>query len=808
MIDNTMSCRTSRTLVAIRKPLAELTSTDQRRLFDRGSATDPEIERVTSSIIADVRDRGDAALRELAERFDSCAPDQFEVPLEACAAALQELDPVLRSALEEAATAIRDFHLAQLPPPLEIEVRPGVRLGRRAEPLRSVGVYAPGGRASYPSSVLMGVVPARAAGVGQIIVCSPPGPDGLPPAAVLAASALAGADRVFAIGGAGAIAALAFGTSSVPKVDKVVGPGNAFVTEAKRQLTGTIAIDCPAGPSEVLIIADSNADPEIAALELIAQAEHDPLAAAVIVTICGEVAAAVDSALERLTPMQPRREIIEAALGTSGAVLTAASLDEALAFAERYAPEHLLLLIDEPRAALDRVRAAGTIFLGAPSSVAFGDYITGANHVLPTARLARSYSGLSTLDFLRFATYQEISPTAAAELAGPTATLAAAEGLPGHAAAARARGEVRKLQLRTAYRDIEPYDPDRRPVELDLSDNTNLFGANPAALAAVAALSPEQLTRYPAVDAAGLRAEIAALHGVAPENVTTGCGLDDVIDSTLRAFCDPGDTLAYPDPTFGMVELFARMNAVRPLPVPLGPDLELDTKAILAARGRVTYICQPNNPTGNLWDRTALERLAAHTSGIVLIDEAYADYADSTSLIDLATSSDRVLLLRTLSKAYGLAGLRIGYAIGPAALIREIEKSRGPYKITAAADVAARAVIREGGDWVRGIVQQTVHNRERLIAELEGMGFRPLPSTANFVLMAVGAAKAPDTALALAASLQERGIAVRAFPGLPGLGDCIRITIGPWESMQRLLDALGEVLLARQEEVMITPGEP
>ncbi len=782
--------------------ITPVTTADRTRLFDRGLAADPEIERTTTAIIAAVRDHGDAALLELAQRFDGCVPDRIEIPLETCAAALEALEPALRSALEEAASAIHAFHQAQIPPPLEVEIRPGVRLGRRAEPLRRVGVYAPGGRASYPSSVLMGVVPARAAGVEEIIVCSPPGPDGLPPAPVLAACALAGADRVFATGGAGAIAAMAFGTASIPRVDKIVGPGNAFVTEAKRQLNGTVAIDCPAGPSEVLIIADANADPELAALEMIAQAEHDPLAAAVVVTIGTEPAAAVRTALARLLPDQPRREIIEAALGASGAILSATSLAEALEFAEQYAPEHLLLLIDDPRAALDRVRSAGTVFLGAPSSVAFGDYITGANHVLPTGGLARAYSGLSTLDFLRFATYQEVSPAAAAQLARPTALLAEAEGLPGHAAAARARGNDQEpstpsnyLKLRAAYREIEPYDPGRQPVEIDLSDNTNLFGANPAALAAVAALSPDQLTRYPEVDAAGLRAEIAALHGVAPENVATGCGLDDVIDSALRAFCDPGDTLAYPDPTFGMVALFARMNAVRPLPVPLGPDLAPDPAALLAARGRVTYICQPNNPTGILWDRAALERFAARATGVVLIDEAYADFTEHPSAIDLATRSDRVLVLRTLSKAYGLAGLRIGYAIGPAPLIREVEKSRGPYKVTAAADAAARAILREGRDWVRDIVAQTVRNRERFASELERMGFRALPSAANFVLIPLGASGgAPPTAAELTSALREQGIAVRAFPGLPGLGDSIRVTIGPWESMRRFLDALRETL--------------
>jgi len=791
--------------VAIQKPLAALSDAEHTRLLDRGLGFDPAIERATATIVADVRDRGDAALLDLARRFDLAVPATIEVPREACQKALDELDPAVRAALERAAANIRAFHQAQIPAPFELEVQPGVRVGRRAEPLRRVGVYAPGGRASYPSSVLMGVIPARAAGVEEVVVCSPPGPDGLPPAAVLAACSIAGADRVFALGGAGAIAALAFGTASVPRVDKIVGPGNAYVTEAKRQLNGTVAIDCPAGPSEVLVIADQNADPELAALELIAQAEHDPLAAAVLVTIGDDFARAAADALDRLVPAQPRREIITAALENAGAILSAASLDEALDFANRYAPEHLLLLIDEPRAALDRVRNAGTIFLGAPTSVAFGDYITGANHTLPTAGLARSYSGLSTLDFLRFVNYQEVTPAAAARLAGPTATLATAEGLPGHAATARARGERWKdatdivpypeyqsqpLFVRAAYRDVELYDPGRRPIDVDLSDNTNRFGAPPAAERALAALGTDSLTRYPSVFADGLKELLAELHGVAPENITTGCGSDDVIDSAIRAFCEPGDVVAYPDPTFGMVALFAKMNAARPRAVPLGPDFALDPDALLAADGRITYICRPNNPTGTLSERATIEYIAQRARGVVLLDEAYADFAGE-SMANWAISTNRVVVLRTLSKAWGLAGLRIGYAIGPAALIREIEKSRGPYKITAAADAAARAALTEDRGWVAATVAQAIENRERLQAELERLGLRTWPSAANFILVQVPAGL---TAQGFNAALRERGVAVRAFPGLPGAGDTLRVSVGPWELLERFLAATKEIL--------------
>ena len=417
-----------------------LTDAQQRRLFVRGRAQDPEVGRAAAELIEDVRLRGDAALRDQARRFDRVENLVLEVPRQYWRDALNALDPELRGALEQAAANIETFHRAQLPPLMEIEPQPGLKLGRRADPLARVAVYAPGGRAAYPSSVLMGVVPARVAGVTEVIVCSPAGADGLPPAVVLAACEVGGADRVFAIGGAGAIAAVAYGTSTVPRADKVVGPGNAYVTEAKRQLNGVIAIDCPAGPSEVLVLADETADAERITFELLAQAEHDPDAACVVVSTSAQLLDQVARGLRDAIPLQPRREIIATALRTCGALLLARDDNEMIEFNRQYAPEHLALFVGNARKVLREIRNAGTVFLGDASSVAFGDYMTGANHVLPTATLARSYSGLSTLDFVRWTTYQELSAERAAAFAPVTGVFADAEGLPAHAAAARLRG--------------------------------------------------------------------------------------------------------------------------------------------------------------------------------------------------------------------------------------------------------------------------------------------------------------------------------------------------------------------------------
>ncbi|MDP2959143.1 MAG: histidinol dehydrogenase [Longimicrobiales bacterium] len=422
--------------------LADLAPAARAHLLARAPSDEAGLVARVASLMDDVRARGDEALREMAARFDGARLARLEVPRERWDRALAGLDPAVRRALERAAANIRRFHTAQIPTDVTLEVEPGVRITRRWSPLERVGVYAPGGRAAYPSSVLMGVVPARAAGVTEVVVCSPPGSDGEPPAAVLAACALAGADRLFALGGAGAVAALAFGTRSVPAVDAIVGPGNRWVTEAKRQVAGRVLIDSPAGPSEVLVLADDTARPALVAAELLAQAEHDADAACVAVLTSMAKAGEVRAELSAQLADTPRGAIAGAALAGAGALLVADSLDEAVAFAEAYAPEHLSVMTADPMAIASRIRSAGTTFVGPWASVAFGDYMTGANHVLPTAGRARAFSGLSIHHYMRSYTVQEITAEGAAALADDVALLAAAEGLPAHAAAALARREA------------------------------------------------------------------------------------------------------------------------------------------------------------------------------------------------------------------------------------------------------------------------------------------------------------------------------------------------------------------------------
>ena len=431
--------------------LSALSPEDRASLVRRTNTSDSLVREQTEEIIGRVRSDGDRALREMAINFDGVALDALEVPKGVRQRALAEIDPVLRSALEHAAWNITLFHSAAPPRTVELATEPGVIVGRRPDPLRRVGIYSPGGRAAYASSVLMAGIPAKVARVSEIVLCSPPQKDGCPAKVVLAACEIAGVDRVFALGGAGAIAAMAYGTESVPRVDRIVGPGNAYVAEAKVQVSRDVGIDSPAGPSELLVICDGDADVETIAREVVAQAEHDVNACVVVVALDDETASAISDAIARKLPAVARgaagrrgvaraegdrADIISAALERRGGVLSAGSIAEAIEFAAEFAPEHLLLAVKDAENVLPDIRNAGCVFVGEQSSVVFGDYITGGNHVLPTGGLARSYSGLGPLDFVRWTSYQKVTRAAARRLSADTAVLANAEGLPAHAAAA------------------------------------------------------------------------------------------------------------------------------------------------------------------------------------------------------------------------------------------------------------------------------------------------------------------------------------------------------------------------------------
>ncbi len=398
------------------------------------------VEDIVADIIADVRGRGDAALFEYCKKFDKAELSALEVTAEEIDEAFAEVDPKLIAVLEKAAANIRKFHEKQVRNSFIINDTPGVVMGQKVLPIEKAGLYVPGGTAAYPSTVLMDSIAAKIAGCSELCIVTPPNPEGKINPAILAAAKIAGVDRVFKVGGAQAIAALAYGTETVPKVDKIVGPGNAFVAEAKKQVFGTVSIDMIAGPSEILVVADSTCNPKFVAADMLSQAEHDKMAAAVLVTDSYEFAQAVNEELERQIPALPRAEIARASIDNNGKIIVAeGNLKLAIDIANEIAPEHLELCMDNPFDYLDAVKHAGSIFMGKNCPEALGDYLAGPNHTLPTSGTARFSSPLSVDDFVKKTQYTYYSADALGAVADDIALFAETEGLSAHARSATIR---------------------------------------------------------------------------------------------------------------------------------------------------------------------------------------------------------------------------------------------------------------------------------------------------------------------------------------------------------------------------------
>lgn len=412
----------------------------QRQPFDTSLLTS------VAAIVAAVRNEGDAAVLRFASEFDGFYAGEatdLKVSAAEIEAAVGRVSQELRDALLIAARRIRDFHERQRPDSWFVS-EAGSLLGQKVTPIDRAGLYVPGGRASYPSTVLMNAIPAQVAGVKDIAICTPAGPDGLVSDAVLAAASIVGVADIYKIGGAQAVAAMAFGTKTVPRVDKITGPGNIYVTLAKKLVVGEVGIDMLAGPSEVLIVADAAAPAHLVALDMLAQAEHDPLAAAILVTTSGDLAQQVDNEIAALLPTLARREIAETSLRDQGKILVCDTVELALEFVNVYAPEHLELMLEDAFSYLGMVRNAGAIFLGPGSGEALGDYVAGANHTLPTSGTARFSSPLGVEDFVKRSSVISLSTDVAASLAAPGQIIASMEGLSAHAESMRARAEVKE----------------------------------------------------------------------------------------------------------------------------------------------------------------------------------------------------------------------------------------------------------------------------------------------------------------------------------------------------------------------------
>lgn len=400
-----------------------------------------DVAAIVADIIADVKANGDKAVKAYCAKFDKAELTSLEVTPEEIQAAVSQVEPEFLDILREAAENIRSFHSRQVRNSFVIADKPGIVLGQKITPIEKVGVYVPGGTAAYPSTVLMDTIPAKIAGCPQLVMVTPPGRDGKVNPAILAAASIAGVDRIFKVGGAQAIAALAYGTESIPRVDKIVGPGNAFVAEAKKQVFGRVSIDMIAGPSEILVIADGKSNPVHVAADLLSQAEHDKLASAVLVTDSEELALVVQAELERQLPLLPRQEIARASIENNGKIIVAETLMAGIEIANEIAPEHLELQVDDPFSYLDAIQNAGSIFLGRSCPEALGDYFAGPNHTLPTSGTARFSNPLSVDDFVKKSQFSYYTPEALAKAADKIAAFAEKEGLRAHGRSVTIRKE-------------------------------------------------------------------------------------------------------------------------------------------------------------------------------------------------------------------------------------------------------------------------------------------------------------------------------------------------------------------------------
>jgi len=794
--------------------------------------TDAAIEQRVAEIVEAVRTQGDAALLTYTARFDRLQADsvaQLALGAGVLKAAFDGLPAAQRQALQAAAGRVRAYHQRQL----EATARgfafrdaDGSLLGQKVTPLDRVGIYVPGGKAAYPSSVLMNAIPAQVAGVGEIVMVVPtPSPAGgvcAPHEAernplVLAAAHLAGVHRVFTVGGAQAVAALAFGTATVPRVDKITGPGNAYVASAKRRVFGQVGIDMIAGPSEILVLADGSTPPDWVAMDLFSQAEHDELAQSILLSPDAAYLDAVQAAMDRLLSQMPRAAVIRASLEGRGALVLTRSMEEACEISNRIAPEHLEVSSREPHRWEPLLKHAGAIFLGAHTSESLGDYCAGPNHVLPTSGTARFSSPLGVYDFVKRSSLIEVS-AAGAQVLGPVASvLAHGEGLQAHARAAEMRldrsaadpprraATVPSLRDRiraTIRQDVTSMhayavQPSAGMIKLDAMENP--YPLPPALQRALGErLGEVALNRYPGDKVATLAQALAEhVHLPAGCKLMLGNGSDELIDLLSVACNVPGAVIMAPVPGFVMYELSARLRRLKFVGVPLTPDFELDVPAMLEAvathRPALTFLACPNNPTANLWSESAVQAVVdaiGEAGGLVVIDEAYQPFASRTFLPRLP-AHPHVLVLRTLSK-FGLAGVRIGYLCGASALVAEVDKVRPPYNISVLNAEAGLFALEHADEYARQAAL-IVAERQRLMPLLAALpGVRAFPSEANMILVRV-----PD-ARGSFEGMKAQGVLVKHVAGLhPLLANGLRLTVGTPAQNDRMLAALAATLQPR-----------
>lgn len=758
-----------------------------------------EIESSVRAVIDAVRREGDEALCALTERWDGVRlrPSDLRVPRDAIEGA--DVDSPFAQAFRRAAERIRRFHARVKPESVTIEDPEGVRMGIRWTPIGAVGLYVPGGKASYPSTLAMTAVPARIAGVERVVVVSPPGPDGEVSRHVLMAAKILGLDEVYRIGGAQGVAALALGTPTIPRVDKIFGPGNAFVTEAKKQLYGEVGIDVLAGPSELVVYADASADPDAVAADLMAQAEHDESTRVTLLGTGPSVVAAVRRSIDRAIDTEPRREIIRRSLERSGRFEVVSSDAEAARRIDEIAPEHLSIQTEEPWRALLLVRNAGAIYVGRDSPVAVGDYYAGPNHVLPTGGAARYASCLSVEDFMKRTNVVETTREFLRQRGGDVEVLALGERLPAHARSVSVRrGGAAKA--RPGLRSVPAYSLVDEDAEVKVNQNESPWDV-PDDIKDEVARKLRELpwNRYHQRIPEQFLEVVARDAGFPPDGVLAASGSNLILQWIFEAYCRPGSSAVVPTPSFALYGLWAEACEARLQAVPLGPRFAYDAPLFAEAIGErapaLAVLCLPNNPTGSEMGSSDVRRVAeaaAAAGSVLVVDEAYREFTghefDRTWL---PREFPNAILVRTCSKAFSAAGLRLGYALAHPDLARDLRKLVPPFHLSIFAAVFGLTVWERKGIFLDR-VKEILTERDRLMRELGTIaGLEVLPTHANFFLVRV------EDAPGLHAALKERGILVRAPGGDPSLAGCLRINAGTPAENERLVAAVREILGGR-----------
>ncbi|RME95116.1 MAG: histidinol dehydrogenase, partial [Bacteroidetes bacterium] len=626
-------------------------SSDWPELLARPALDLEALEAPVGQIIQEVAQGGDEALLDFTARFDRIRLADVRVTPQEVALAADALAAELRAAIQTAADNIRRFHAAQADQALVVETMPGLRCWRRSVGIEKVGLYIPGGTAPLFSTVLMLAIPAQLAQCRQIVLCTPPRTDGSVHPAILYAAQLAGVTQIFKVGGAQAIAAMAYGTETIPRVYKIFGPGNAYVTVAKQLVSrrGT-AIDLPAGPSEVMVVADDSAKPAYVAIDLLSQAEHGHDSQVVLLAYSRSMAERVLAEVERQMSDLPRRKFAEQSMANSVAIVVKDDA-EATALINAYAPEHLILALDDPHRLVPAIVNAGSVFMGHYTPESVGDYASGTNHTLPTNGFARAYSGVSLDSFVRKITFQELTP-AGLKAIGPTvATMAAAEELTAHQQAVTLRlADLEQVPTPTpsfAQRAVRPSIARLRPyssarsefsgqAEVYLDANENPYGSG--------------LNRYPDPLARAVKEKLSVIKKIPVEQIMLGNGSDEIIDLVYRIFCEPGrDRVITLPPTYGMYRVSADIHQVEVVEIPLLSGFVPQVETILASADdttKVLWLCTPNNPSGNDLPDQAVRRLLAEFPGLVVIDEAYIDFTERPSYTRLLNEPPNLTVMQ------------------------------------------------------------------------------------------------------------------------------------------------------------------